>query len=166
MAMEKHKVKKEAPSFHPPISREVLSRFKVEDIMNRDPAVLTPEAPIETMVNLLRGQVVGCFPVVDKKQRLIGIVTESDALHVLHVPGGYRPVIGGTGVRALRKQMGTKVGDIMTKRPISARPKMSIGELLDVMDAHKLRHLPVVKDGDKLVGSVSLRDILNIHVVR
>jgi IMP dehydrogenase len=46
----------------------------------------------------------------------------------------------------------------MVKDPVSVTPKMTVGELLDVMTKHNFSGVPVV-DGDLLVGIVTSRDI-------
>jgi acetoin utilization protein AcuB len=50
------------------------------------------------------------------------------------------------------------VSEIMTEEPITAQASDSIGEVLDVMAEHDIRHIPIV-DGNRLVGFVSDRDL-------
>ena len=146
--------------------KETMMKMKVKDVMNPRPRTVSPETSIEGLMERLRQQIEGCFPVVDKKRKLVGIVTESDLLDILYVPA-QRAIVGGSDiVREAMKRAAGNVGEMMTKRPITVTPKMTIQETLSIMATHKLRHLPVV-EGEKLVGLINLRDILNLyHLVR
>lgn len=139
-----------------------LLEIRVKEIMNRRPRTVRPETSLEGLLERLLGQIEGCFPVVDKNQRLVGIVTESDVLQVLHpmIP----QKIMGSVLREAMKSTANTVGEIMTKRPVAVDPSMTIGEALNLMSAHKLRRLPVV-EGEKLVGLLSFRDIIKLYCV-
>jgi acetoin utilization protein AcuB len=143
-----------------------MMKMKVRDVMNPRPRTVSPETSIEGLMERLRQQIEDCFPVVDKKRKLVGIVTESDLLDILYVPV-QRAIVGGSDiVREAMKRAAGNVGEMMTKRPITVTPNMTIQETLSIMATHKLRHLPVV-EGEKLVGLINLRDILNLyHLVR
>jgi len=47
----------------------------------------------------------------------------------------------------------------MTRRVITANPETTVFEAQELMSKNRVRHLPVVEQGDKLVGIVSDRDI-------
>ena len=51
---------------------------------------------------------------------------------------------------------------IMSKDPVRVAPETSLDEALRIMDAGFVRHLPVVGEGDRLVGLVSDRDLLEV----
>jgi len=53
-----------------------------------------------------------------------------------------------------------RVGDIAGKPPITARPSMTIGDLLPKMRELKVRVVPVVNDGNRLIGVLSYKGIL------
>lgn len=129
--------------------------------MNTRPRKVRPETSIDELIERLLSQIEGCFPVVDKNEKLVGIVTESDVLHILHVPSR-RAVVGPATVRELKKRLATRVEEIMTRDPVAVSPDMSIEEVLNIMAAHKLRHLPVTEKG-KLVGLICLRNIVEFY---
>jgi acetoin utilization protein AcuB len=54
---------------------------------------------------------------------------------------------------------GPTVGDYMTKTPATVNAGLTLADALDRMYADNVRHLPVVDDGDKLVGLISTRDV-------
>lgn len=55
----------------------------ISGIMTPDPLTLGPQDTLGDAVRLMRGRSIGCVPVVDGRNRLLGIVTESDLLRVL-----------------------------------------------------------------------------------
>ncbi|MEM2878113.1 MAG: CBS domain-containing protein [Candidatus Hadarchaeales archaeon] len=129
--------------------------------MNTKPRKVNPETPIDELIERLLSQIEGSFPVVDKKERVVGIVTESDVLQILQVPLK-RAVVGPDMVQELKKRMATKVGDIMTRDPVTVSPDMNMEEVLNIMSIHKLRSLPVTERG-KLVGLINLRKIIEFY---
>lgn len=145
-----------------PFSSRRLMEIRVKEIMNRRPRTVRPETSLEGLLERLLGQIEGCFPVVDKNQRLVGIVTESDILQVLH-PSVHQETVGSV-FREIMKTTAKTVSEIMTKRLVTVTPKMRIAEALNLMSEHKLRRLPVV-EGEKLVGLLSLRDIIDLYRV-
>jgi CBS domain-containing membrane protein len=58
--------------------RELFGRFHVRDVMVRDVITVTPETPVATAGQLLLDKRVGCLPVVDSNNELVGILTSSD----------------------------------------------------------------------------------------
>ncbi|MBM7558934.1 CBS domain-containing protein [Marinitoga litoralis] len=56
----------------------------------------------------------------------------------------------------------TKIGEIMTSPAIVVTPEISIKQVKDIMKIKKISGLPVVKKGLKLVGIISIEDIINV----
>ena len=93
---------------------------------------------------LMKDAEVGAILVV-RKDRLVGIFTERDALNRV-VAAGLDPVH-------------TALAEVMTPRPQAIEPDRPFGEALLLMREHGFRHVPVVKAG-RPVGVVSMRDAL------
>jgi CBS domain-containing protein len=62
--------------------------------------------------------------------------------------------------------MGPKVKDVMTMRPRSVRPDTPVSEVAELMDHEDVGSIPVVDDGDRLVGLVTDRDIVVRAIAR
>jgi acetoin utilization protein AcuB len=56
---------------------------RVSDLMSARPVTVTPEDTVRRAANVLRGRSIGCLPVVDRRERLVGIVTISDLLDLI-----------------------------------------------------------------------------------
>ena len=91
----------------------------------------------------------GAVPVVDAKDKLLGIVSEHDLLAALD--DGHK-----LGVVA--------AGDIMTFNPYSVHPEATLPTLVHVFRASDLIRVPVVDAKDKLVGIIARRDVLRAYL--
>ncbi len=145
----------------PLLDKEALLKMKVKDLMNPRPRTIRPDTTIRGTMQRIRQQIEDCLPVVDKDEKLVGVVTESDVLYSLYVPPR-DSTVGSAMVRRAMKQFARNAGELMTKNPISVTPDMSIQETLSIMVEHKHRHLPVVEK-NKLVGLISLREIISLY---
>jgi CBS-domain-containing membrane protein len=56
----------------------LFERFRVRDVMQRDVVTITPETPVTDAGKLLLDKRLGCLPVVNAANELVGIITSSD----------------------------------------------------------------------------------------
>jgi CBS domain-containing protein len=61
----------------------LLARLKVEDIMTREPRVISPEATIKEASKIMHDDKISGLPVVDGEGRVVGIITESDIFRMV-----------------------------------------------------------------------------------
>lgn len=114
----------------------------VDDIMNKEPHVVPPDAAVQTVAELMRDYGIGAI-IVAINQRPLGIVTDRDL--TLRVLGAGLP--GETPVRS-----------VMSRGTVCCAPGDAVEEALRVMRVHQIRRTPVTQSG-RLVGIVSLCDI-------
>ena len=62
-----------------------------------------------------------------------------------------------------RSSLNTPIQDIMTKKMITVKPEQSLEECMELMTRYHIRHLPVQED-EKLVGVVSMRDVMEMII--
>lgn len=74
--------------------------------------------------------------------------------------GQIRIVVSPAGRHSIRREgIGSmKVSKYMTQKLITATPDMTVKQAFLLMQAHRVRHIPVV-EGEKLVGIISDRDL-------
>ena len=60
--------------------KERISKFKVKDIMTKDPTSISPTSTIQDALLLIQNLKVGALPVVDDDQKLKGIISVRDLL--------------------------------------------------------------------------------------
>lgn len=56
----------------------LLNKLKVEDIMIKDPITINEDALLEEAATIMNDKKIGCLSVVDKDNKLIGIITRND----------------------------------------------------------------------------------------
>lgn len=99
------------------------------------------------VVTLMAKNNVGALPVLDSEGRLRGIFSERDLM-----------------VRCASKKIdmdNTKIEDVMTKGVIVMEANDTYEECLNIMKQESIRHMPV-RDGEKLVGMISMRDLMQV----
>jgi CBS domain-containing membrane protein len=116
------------------------------------------------------------LPVVDCFQRVQGILTVSDFVHMAtQFPAEDHPSTDPPHSMAerlawLRQRTAgfesTKpevAGQLMTSPVITVRPEDSVSDLLPLFSQHVIHHLPVVDDTRKLVGMLTREDVLAVR---
>jgi len=110
---------------------------------------IEPEATLRDACRKLVQHNIGALAVCDRSGRLAGLISERDIV---------RAAAHG-GCEALE----TRVLEHMA-RPVEACSETdSIDELMEIMTHHRLRHLPVVQEG-QLSGIVSIGDVVKTRI--
>ena len=125
----------------------------VREFMDKKFTTLDPDMDVyEAIDTLLANKITGA-PVVDKKEKLVGILSEKDCLRTLthyaysHFPAG-------------------KVSEYMTREVATIHPDLDIFSVADRFLNCHYRRLLVVED-KKLVGQITRRDLLRaIHKLK
>lgn len=56
----------------------LLVKLKIKEIMTKKVVTTTPDAPVEDAARLMVANKIGGLPVVDKEDRVVGVITETD----------------------------------------------------------------------------------------
>jgi len=120
----------------------ILSRFKVGDIMTPGVLYVTPEMTVGEIVDLMFKYKHLGYPVVEDG-RLVGIITLNDIMNV---------------------ERSKKVGEVMSRNVITVTPRQSAFEAFKIMSEKKIGRLPVVED-DKLVGIITRSDLMKLKEI-
>src|SRR5688500_1028724 len=123
--------------------------MSLSNIASVPPATVGPEDTVLDAVKLMDSRKVGAVAVVAGGQ-LRGVFSERDLMR--------RVVLAGMDPAK------TPVRAVMTPEPLTARPEMSEGEALRTMIERHFRHLPLVDAAGKVVGMVSIRNLLQHRV--
>jgi CBS domain-containing protein len=145
---------------------------EVGDIMDSDPATVSPDTPVEQIVAVLRDHGIPGVPVVDGDGRCVGIVTEADLVLPddqgdLHLPH-YINLFGGTVFleplgryeQRLRKAFASTAEDMMSREPDTVAPDATAKEAARLIHDTGHNRLPVVDEDGRLVGVVTRLDVL------
>lgn len=121
---------------------------KVSTVLERkghSVVTVAPHDTIDTVVGVLTRNRIGAAPVLDRDDRLVGIISERDVLRGTAEHGGR--------VLALR------VEQLMTREVKTCSLDDQIVALMETMTLQRIRHLPVVRNG-VLLGIVSIGDVV------
>ncbi|MGE5895033.1 MAG: CBS domain-containing protein [bacterium] len=106
---------------------------------------------------------IGGLPVVDKENRVVGIISEADILSAmgLEKEHTFRNILKQLlGETLPERKLGDIVGDIMTTPVVTVRSDDDISMAAQAMHEKRIRRLPVVDADNRLVGIISRRDII------
>jgi CBS domain-containing protein len=116
---------------------------KVREVMSDRPRCVAPDTPVSEAAQLMESEDVGALPVLDGEE-LAGMVTDRDIV-----------------VRAIAKgkdPRGMPVREVSTRDVVSVRGDEDLSEALKLMASYKVRRLPVVDDGNRLIGVLAQAD--------
>ena len=121
--------------------QEVIFVKQAEELIERDVLFVEDTATVSDAEHLMHQYSIGGVPVVDKG-KIIGIVSRRD-------------------VRAIVSKRGDeKITSIMTKKPIVADDDITAEKALEIMYTNKIERLPVVNAKGRLLGIITMQDIL------
>jgi CBS domain-containing protein len=116
---------------------------KGNNIFSVEPTTIVYSA-IETMAQKNIGGLLIC-----ENGKLVGIFTERDYARKLILKG--------------KSSKDTTIGELMTKNPFTVSLDSSIEECMELMSNRRIRHLPVIENGE-LVGVISIGDVVRFII--
>ena len=118
----------------------------VREWMSSPVVIVDPESSVSYAVTLMRRRNVHSL-VVDKTEAdsAYGIFTTTDILDKI--------------VSAGRSASATRVGEIMSRPVLIAKPEWTLKECSEIMQEHHIHHMPVTDKDDSLIGMISATDI-------
>lgn len=128
----------------------------VKRMMKKNPITTTAETSIVDVADILKENHIHRLPVLDKKGKLIGVITEKDILHASPSP------VSSLSVYEMPYMLSRlKVSNLMTKNVRTIDPDTTVEEAAKIMVDDDLSCLPVI-EGEKLVGIVSKSDMFKV----
>ena len=124
--------------------------MNILEMCDSEAASVSVEATAEQAIRTMVDRHVGAVAVIDENRRVAGIFTERDVLCRLAL-GEHDPK-----TTSVRKMMTTPVE--MATRSTTA------GEALATMVERHYRHLPIVDDDGRLLGMLSIRNVLQAQI--
>jgi IMP dehydrogenase len=108
-----------------------------------DPITLNPESTIGDALLLMKENKIGGIPIVDAKQKLVGILTNRDL--------------------RFEEDRKRKIKEVMTKENLIVGPEGTDLKMAEnILRKYKIEKLPVVDKAGKLIGLITYRDILQL----
>jgi len=120
---------------------------KVNDILKvkgYDVWSIATDASVYNAIHLMSEKKVGALLVLDKAN-VVGVISETDYTRKVILQG--------------RRSKDTLIYEIMTTDVVCTHSRQNIGECMVLMTEKRIRHLPVIDDGE-LLGIVSIGDLV------
>jgi len=124
-------------------ANEVRKVKRAENGMIIDPIIIRRNAFVKDALDLMKEYGIGGIPVLDKSDKLVGIVTNRDL--------------------RFEKNPDKSIEEVMTKKGLITTTEFTDFEkAADILQEHKIEKLPVVDQDYKLIGLITYKDIIKI----
>ena len=124
--------------------------FKAKDIMNADIVTISPDDTVDRALSLMLQYRITGLIVVDSEQRPVGVVSDYDLLDMVFDS----------------QTEGDVVSHYMTRNVQAVDETTGWTEVADIIREHRIRRLPVTRDG-RLIGIVTRHDLMRVvHDIR
>jgi IMP dehydrogenase len=122
---------------------EVKKVKRSESGMILDPITLKSDATLANAVDLMRENRIGGIPVVDDRNKLVGIITNRDL--------------------RFEKDLTKTVGEVMTVMNLITAPHgTNLKGAQEILEKHKIEKLPIIDDNYILQGLITFKDIQKV----
>lgn len=130
----------------------------VSNVMTRNPLYIHPEMSVPDARAFMKKEKIGRLPVLDKDNKLVGIVTERD---LINASPSVATTLDMYEMSYLLSKL--KVEKVMQKKVITIDENVVVEEAARIMVDNSISALPVMR-GDALVGIVSDGDLYKIFI--
>jgi len=121
--------------------------MQIAEVMTRELVSCIPGCSAQAAAEMMRQHDIGILPVVFNRfsRKLLGVVTDRD-LCLAVVASGHPPQV--------------EVQECMTAKVVACSPHEDVQAAIHLMQQHQVRRLPVLDEGGRLVGMLSLADLV------
>lgn len=121
-------------------AKQVRAVKRAENGMILNPISITPDRKVSDALAMMAEFKIGGIPVVDRDNKLVGIVTNRDL--------------------RFEKSMEKQISEVMTKENlVTTRQTTNLEDAAEILQQYKIEKLPVVDSNNKLVGLITYKDI-------
>jgi CBS domain-containing protein len=140
--------------------------MRAMDVMTSEVITVDEDASVQSAAKLMANHGISAVPVVDKDNRVIGMVSEGDLLHRAETGTERRrswwlEIMASTNQLAgeyLKSHSG-RVKDVMTRDVISVTDTTPVADIAVLLETNRIKRVPILRDG-KLVGIVSRANLV------
>ncbi len=111
---------------------------------------ITKDAGVREAIEMLADSYIGAVAVSEDGRHVEGIISERDIVEELRLQGP----------EALEFQ----VGEVMTEDVITCNSGDKISDVVESLDLHRIRHMPVLDGEGCLEGMISIRDVVELRL--
>lgn len=147
--------------------------MQVKDIMTKKVITVNPETKIKKAADFLSKHNLTGLPVIDKKNKIVGIISEADFMtknHHLHLPS-YIQTLHALKTwdrsdeklkKEIKKLSNIKASEIMNTDVVVVSPKTTLKDLAVLFAEKRVNPIPITDKENHLLGIVSRSDIVRL----
>ncbi len=121
-------------------AQEVRKVKRSESGMILDPITLTLNATVGDAYKVMNENKIGGIPIIDKKSKLVGIVTNRDL--------------------RFEKDMSLNISSVITQNSLITANLSDLSKAEKILKKYKIEKLPIIDKSNKLVGLITFKDII------
>ena len=119
------------------------------DLKGRDVVTTGPNTTVAEAAAILSKKKIGAIVVVGMENKISGMFTERDLVHVI--------------AKAGKDGLDQTLSSVMTSKVFRCNEQTSVNELMELMTSKRFRHIPVEANG-KLAGIISIGDVVKSRI--
>ena len=120
--------------------------MKVKEVMTPNPTAIWLTESLADAAKLMWENDCGVLPVIKDGRKVVGMITDRDICMATAIKDSNPSAIS--------------LEEVMSPRVHSTNPEDDIAQALELMEAYKIRRLPVVDDEGELAGILSMNDVV------
>ncbi len=143
-----------------------MAELLAKDIMTKKVITISKDATLAELAKLLIKNKISGVPIVDKKEELVGIVTEADIIvkeSNLPFPLSFSFAFlesYESYTKSTKEYLETRVEEVMSTNVKTAREDMPISKVVNIMINNNINRLPILNNDGKLTGIITRADII------
>ena len=119
--------------------------MKLKDCMQIDVYCLKPENTVEDCAKIMSDNHIGCVPICDDKECIVGLVTDRDIIL--------------RSVACNKDYKTTPISEIMTTNVCYCNYDLDVEDAQKIMRDNRIRRLPIIDNNKKIVGIITIGDL-------
>jgi CBS domain-containing protein len=141
--------------------------MRAKDVMTTRVVSVRPDTSVKEIAASLLAHRISAVPVVDRDQRLLGIVSEGDLLHRVEIGTGEHKRSWWLSLFTSDEQLadeftkshGHTAADIMIRDVVTVGEETPLGDIAEILESRHIKRVPVVHMG-RVVGIVSRANLV------
>lgn len=134
----------------------------VKDFMIKDVFVMEKNESLKALLELMVEKKIGGVPVVDKDNKLVGVISDGDVLRALKPTTyvGYYYFFKEELDDNLLEEANLPIKKLMRKRVVTIDENADMEEALKLLASHHFKKIPVINGNKEVVGIISRGDMI------
>ncbi len=128
--------------------------LRAGDLMTMEPVVVRVDALIEEAQRLILEYQVTGLPVVDESDGLVGVISQTDFMHLEDL---------GVAHIIRRKESGIRVGEVMSRPAVTIGIDTPLPDAARTMVDERVHRVVVVDEHQRAIGVLSAMDFVKLY---